>query len=237
LEKVARQVGGRTRKPLGKAEIGVKVGKVLNRFKVGKHFKLQIDDGVFRWARREESIRREEALDGIYVIRTSEPQGRLSAEDAVRNYKSLAEVERAFRSLKSLEILVRPIRHRIDDRVRAHVFLCLLAYYAKWHMRKALAPLLFDDEERDGRRLTRDPVAPSTPSPSARRKKAARSTRDGFPLHSFATLLQELSTRCRHQCRVKSKASLPSLRLVTQPTPLQQRAFELLELYPRNTGG
>jgi transposase len=235
LERVARQVRTRTRKPMGKAEIGVKVGKVLNRYKVGKHFELRIGDGVFEWSRCEESIRREEALDGIYVIRTGESEETLSAQDAVRNYKRLAEVERAFRSLKSLEIMVRPIRHRIADRVRAHVFLCLLAYYVKWHMRKALAPLLFDDERREEERQKRDPVGPAKPSPSAKRKKTTRSTVDGLPVHSFGTLLQELATRCRHHCRVQSDRSLPFIRRLTQPTPLQQRAFELLGLYPRNT--
>lgn len=235
LERVARQVRSRTRTPIGKAEIGVKVGKVLNRYKVGKHFKLRIDDGVFEWSRCEESICREEALDGIYVIRTSEPEEMLPAEDAVRDYKRLAEVERAFRSLKSLEIMVRPIRHRVDDRVRAHVFLCLLAYYVKWHMRKALAPLLFDDEQREEERQKRDPVAPAKPSPSAKRKKTTRRTPEGLPVHSFGTLLQELATRCRHQCRVKSDPTMPLIRRLTQPTPLQQRAFELLRLYPGNT--
>ena len=232
LEKVARQVRGRRRKPMGKAEIGLKVGKVLNRFKVGKHFRLRIDDGVFEWSRCEQSIRREEALDGIYVIRTSEPKEKLSAEDTVRKYKSLAEVERAFRTLKSLEILVRPIRHRIDNRVRGHVFLCLLAYYVEWHMRKALAPLLFDDEERHEGRRKRDPVAPAKASLSAKRKKTTRSTQEGFPVHSFATLLKELATRCRHRCRMKSDPTGPALRLLTRPTPLQTRAFQLLELYP-----
>jgi len=234
LNKVAEQVLRPRRKPMGKAEIGLRVGRVLHRFKVGKHFKLKIDDGIFEWSRRQESIGAEQALDGIYVIRTSEPKERLSPQDAVRNYKSLAEVERAFRSLKGLEILVRPIRHRIDPRVRAHVFVCLLAYYVEWHMRKALAPLLFDDEERHQNRKRRDPVAPARPSESARKKKTMRSTPAGLAVHSFQTLLQELATRCRNTCRVKSDPFGPRFQMITEPTPLQAKALELLGLYPVN---
>jgi hypothetical protein len=234
LKKVAEQVSRPRRKPLGKAEIGLRVGRLLHRFKVAKHFKLKIEDGVFDFSRREESIRAEQALDGIYVIRTSEPNERLSPEDAVRNYKSLAEVERAFRTLKGLEILIRPIRHRIDPRVRAHVFVCLLAYYVEWHMRKALAPLLFDDEERQENRKTRDPVAPARPSESARRKKTTHLTPDGLPVHSFQTLLEYLATRCRNTCRVRSNPTGPRFQTVTEPTPLQVKALELLGLYPVN---
>ncbi|MFQ5791846.1 MAG: IS1634 family transposase [Acidobacteriota bacterium] len=232
LEKVANQVARRTRKPMRKDEIGVRVGKVLNRFKVGKHFTLKIDDGVFEWSRRQQSIRREEALDGIYVIRTSEPKERLSAEDVVRKYKSLAQVERAFRTLKGLEIRVRPIRHRNEVRVRAHVFICMLSYYVEWHMRKALAPLLFDDEELDEQRKKRDPVAPARQSASAKRKKTSRRTPDGFPVHSFETLMEELATLCRHRCRIKSDPSCPTFRQLTEPTPLQARVLQLLGLYP-----
>lgn len=161
---------------------------------------MKIDDGVFEWSRREDSIRAEEALDGIYIITISEPKERLSPEDAVRKDKSLAEVERAFRNLKRLEILVGPMRHRIDDHAKAgaQVFLCLLAYYLEWHTRKARAPLLFDDEERCEQRKTRDPVAPARPSPSARKKKTMRLSPDGLAVHSFETLLQEFATRCRN---------------------------------------
>ena len=232
LEKVAKQVKRRTRNPMRKDEIGVRVGKVLNRFKVGKHFTLKIEDGVFEWSRCEESIRREKALDGIYVIRTSEPKERLSAEDVVRKYKSLAQVERAFRTLKGLEIRVRPIRHRREVRVRAHVFICMLTYYVEWHMRKALAPLLFDDEELDEERKNRDPVAPARQSASAKRKKTSRRTPNGFPVHSFDTLMKELGTRCRNLCRIKSDPSCPTFRQLTEPTRVQVRALQLLGLYP-----
>ncbi|HLE36524.1 MAG TPA: IS1634 family transposase, partial [Candidatus Acidoferrales bacterium] len=149
LERIARQVHRRTKTPLTAAEIGQKAGAVVNRFKMGKHMELTIKDGAFGYARRSQNIEREAALDGIYVIRTSEPPSRLSAADTVRSYKNLAQVERAFRCLKGIDILVRPIRHRDEQRVKAHLFLCMLAYYVEWHMRRVLAPLLFDDEQLD----------------------------------------------------------------------------------------
>ena len=155
FDKIRRQVARRTKTPLDKAEIGKKVGKVLNHYKVGKHFTLKIEDSLFSYSRREESIRRESELDGIYVIRTSEPLEHLSAEDTVRSYKRLSQVEQAFRCLKGIDLLVRPIRHRDAQRVRAHIFLCLLAYYVQWHMKKALAPLLFVDEQLDAELATR----------------------------------------------------------------------------------
>ena len=229
LERLSREVKRRTKTPLGKAEIGVKAGRILGRFKMAKHFRLTIADGAFSWARRQDTIERETALDGIYVIRTSQPQQELPAPDAVRKYKSLAVVERAFRCFKGVDLLVRPIRHRTEDHVRAHVFLCMLAYYVEWHMREALAPLLFHDEELKTDRARRDPVAPAMPSQSARAKKATRITKDGLPLHSFQTLLAALATRCRNTARLKSDASR-TVPIVTEPTPLQLRAFKLLGL-------
>jgi transposase len=223
------EVKRRTKTPLGKAEIGVKAGRALGRFKMGKHFSLTIADGVFTWARREDSIRREADLDGIYVVRTSEPDERLSAPDAVRTYKSLALVERAFRCLKGVDLLVRPIWLRTEDHVRAHVFLCMLAYYVEWHMREAWAPLLFQDEELTQQRQQRDPVAPAQPSPSARRKKSTRRSSQALPLHSFKTLLAELARRCRNTCRVKSDPA-SSFTTLTDPTPLQAQALQLLGL-------
>ena len=232
LDRIARQVSRRTSKPLSAAEIGKKVGAVVNRFKMGKHFELTIKDGAFSYARRPQNIEREAALDGIYVIRTSEPCSRLSATDTVRSYKNLAQVEHAFRCLKGIDILVRPIRHRDEQRVKAHLFLCMLAYYVEWHMRKALAPLLFDDEQLDQDRKTRDPVAPAKPSASAKKKKTLRVTTEGLPIHSFETLLAELATRCRNRCRIKSDPNSPTFSHLTQPTPLQQRVFDLLQLLP-----
>jgi len=229
LARLEAEVKRRTKTPLGKAEIGVKAGRVLGRFKMGKHFTLTIADGVFAWARREESIRREADLDGIYVVRTSEPAERLSAPDAVRTYKSLALVERAFRCLKGVDLLVRPIWHRTEDHVRAHIFLCVLAYYVQWHMHEAWAPLLFQDEELREQRPQRDPVAPAQPSPSARRKKATRRNSEGLPLHSFKTLLAELARRCRNTCRVNTDPP-STFTTITDPTPRQARALQLLGL-------
>jgi transposase len=228
LDKIRRQVLRRTKTPLGRDEIGLKVGRVLNHYKVGKHFALKIEDGSFHFTRREDQIQRESQLDGIYVIRTSEPPERLSAEDTVRSYKQLTEVERAFRSLKSIDLLVRPIRHREQRRIRAHIFLCMLAYYVKWHMREALAPLLFVDEELGHHRAQRDPVAPAGVSLSAKKKKSSRLTTDQLPVHSFKTLMMELSTRCRNRCQLKSDPQGPSFDQVTEPTALQKRAMELL---------
>ncbi|MCI0407378.1 MAG: IS1634 family transposase [Acidobacteria bacterium] len=229
LERIRREVSRRTKTPLGKDEIGIKVGRVIGRFKMGKHFDWSIEENSFRWSRRKESIRLEEVLDGIYVVRTSEPQERLSAEDAVRNYKRLAEVERAFRCLKGIDLKVRPIYHRVPDRVRAHIFLCTLAYYLEWHMRKAWAPILFEDEHRRHNRHQRDPVAPAQPSTAVRRKKALRKTPDGLPVHSFHTLLRHLATRCRNTCTMKSDKAETTLHQVTQASPLQARALELLK--------
>jgi hypothetical protein len=229
LARLETEVKRRTKTPLGKAEIGVKAGRILGRFKMAKHFTLTIADGVFAWARREHSIRGEAGLDGIYVVRTSEPPERLSAPDAVRTYKSLALVERAFRCLKGVDLLVRPIFHRTEDHVRAHVFLCMLAYYVEWHMREAWAPLLFQDDELNQQRKQRDPVAPAQPSPSARLKKSTRRSSDGLPLNSFKTLLAELAKRSRDTCRVKTD-SPNRFTMVTEPNLLQARALELLGL-------
>jgi Transposase DDE domain len=228
LAGIVHAVARRTKTPLGKAEIGRKVGAAINRFKMAKHFTLTIEDGLFVFARNEALIEREEALDGIYVIRTSEPADTLSSEDAVRSYKNLAQVERVFRTLKGIELLVRPIWHRTEDHVRAHIFLCMLAYYAEWHMRKALAPLLFDDEELTERRGVRHPVKPAEASLSAKRKKARKATIDGLPVQSFSTLLASLGTRCRNRCRIGG--SVTTISRLTDPTPLQARAFELLGL-------
>jgi transposase len=230
LRKIEQQVKRRTRKPLGKAEIAVKVGRVIHRFKMAKHFHWTIEDGVFTWTRSTESISKETELDGIYVIRTSEAHDRFSAEDTVRHYKSLSQVERGFRCFKGIDLRVRPIHHRVEDRVRAHLFLCMLAYYLEWHMRSALAPILFADEELDHDRKHRDPVAAAEPSSSAKKKKAARVTDDGLPVHSFDTLLQALATRSRHHCKMRSDKSGSTFSQLTKPTLLQSRAFELLRL-------
>ena len=232
LEKIRAEVGRRTKTPLSAAQIGQKVGKVINRHKVGKHFEVAIEDGHFSFCRRIEAIKREAERDGLYVIRTSEPKQNLSAEDTVRSYKNLAQVERAFRALKGMDLRIRPIHHRGEERVRAHIFLCLLAYYVEWHMRQALSCLLFDDELLSVERKHRDPVAPAKPSTSARKKKCYRETDEGLPIHSFATLMAELGTRCRHLCRMSSDPNSPAFFMDTLPTPLQSRALELIRLFP-----
>ena len=227
LAGIVRAVDRRTKTPLGKAEIGKKVGAIMNRFKMAKHFVFTIDDGHFAFTRNKDAIAREEALDGIYVIRTSEPVERLSAEDTVRSYKRLAQVERVFKTFKGIELLVRPIWHRTEDHVRAHLFLCMLAYYVEWHMRKALAPILFDDETLTATRKTRHPVKPAEASVSAQKKKATKHTPEGLPVQSFSTLMAALGTRCRNRCRVGERISFTRL---TEPTPLQAKALELLGL-------
>jgi transposase len=234
LKRIAREVARRTQTPLKKDEIGKKVGKVLNRYKVGKHFTMTIGEGTFSYERNEDRVRQEAALDGIYVIRTSEPTERLSPEDTVRSYKNLTQVERAFRSLKGIDLLVRPIWHHTEDHVRAHLFLCMLAYYVEWHMRKVLAPLLFDDEELNENRKRRDPVKPAKPSVSAQKKKTQRLTAEGLVIQSFDTLLEELGNRCRNRCRIKSDPGGSLFYQMTEISPLQERAFQLLGLLPCN---
>jgi len=232
LERIVREVARRTKTPFSAAQIGKKVGRVANRFKMSKHFELSIQDGAFRYARNEASIEREAQLDGIYVIRTSEPRSRLSPEDTVRSYKNLALVEQAFRCLKGIDLLVRPIRHSAEGRVKAHLFLCMLAYYVEWHMRKALAPLLFQDEQLDKERKRRDPVAQATPSAQVKRKKALQRSPEGLPIHSFETLLAELATVCRNTSRLKHDPNRAAIVHLTEPNPLQERAFELLRALP-----
>ena len=156
----------------------------------------------------------------------------MSAEDAVRGYKQLTRVEKAFRCLKSVDLKVRPIHHRAERRVRAHLFVCMLAYYVEWHLRSALAPLLFQHEDLEGWQAERDPVAAAEPPQELQRKKNRRRSEDGLPLHSFSSLLQELATRSRHQCRMRSDPKGPLLTRVTDPTPLQKRAMELWRAFP-----
>jgi len=224
----------RARGPLrGRAEIGLRVGRVLNRYKVGKYFRLSITETTFAYARLEARIARDAAVDGLYVIRTSVPEPAMGAEDTVRAYKGLAVVERAFRSLKSVDLKIRPLHHRRTDRVRAHVFLCMLAYYVEWHMRRWLAPLLFDDDDKaSGEALRSSVVDPARRSARATAKAQRKRTPEGLPVHSFPTLLAELGTRTRNRCRVRTDPESPPFSQLTEPTALQQRAFELLGLFP-----
>lgn len=232
LAAIAAEVTRRTKTPLSADEIGVKVGKVLNRHKVGKHFRLTIEDNRFHFERDEASIEREARLDGIYIIRTSEKPDALSAENTVRTYKSLGQVEQAFRCMKSVDLRVRPIRHRNEAHVRAHIFLCMLAYYVEWHLRKALSSVLFEDDELDAVRWKRDPVAKAEPSESAREKKRTKKTADGWPVHSLHTLLNELATRCKNTCRTGEGKTQLRFELLTEATPFQTHIFGLLERGP-----
>jgi hypothetical protein len=219
----------RAKRPLrGQAPIALRVGKVLGRRKVGKHFTLEITDTSFGATRNEEAIAQEAALDGIYVIRTSVAADRVPTVEAVRSYKRLATIERAFRSLKTVDLKVRPIHHRKADRVRAHVFLCMLAYYVEWHMRRALAPILFDDDHKaTGEALRRSVVAPAQRSPRAKAKALTKRTEEGEPVHSFQSLLRHLRTIVKDRMRLKSAGAI-EFDKITTPTPLQQRALDLL---------
>ena len=228
LDAVVKAVS-RKKQPLrGKDEIGLRVGRDLKSTKMKKHFKLTIENDSFSYERLDEQIAEEAALDGLYVVRTSLSQETLSAERTVATYKSLSQVEWAFRSMKSVDLKVRPIYHWKDDRIRSHVFLCFLAYYVEWHMRGPLSELLFDDHEREAAEATRESVVAAAPrSEAAKRKENERRTTDGFPVQSFQCLLKDLATLCKNRVRWDSSAEMEFER-VTLPTELQRRAFELL---------
>jgi hypothetical protein len=213
----------------GADEIGVRVGKVVNQYKVAKHFELSIGERGFSFARKLDAIAAEAALDGIYIIRTSVSEQQMTAADCVRNYKSLANVERAFRSLKTIDLKVRPIHHRKPDRVRAHIFLCMLAYYVEWHMREAWRELMFADTDQQAK-ATRDPVAPAQRSASAQAKAATHTLTDGTPAHSFATLMAALATIVRNTCRAPHAGPhAPTFDLTTTADLQQQRALDLIK--------
>jgi transposase len=230
LEELAASVARHANPPETAAEIGVRAGKVINHYKMAKHFKLTIHDGHLSWARKEDAIQNEEMLDGIYVIRTSEPSARLTDADSVRSYKRLGLVEQAFRCVKGIDLLVRPIHHRTADRVRAHILICLLAYYVEWHLRQAWEPLLFEDEELTVERPRRDPVAPAPTSESARLKKQTHTTPGGLPVQSFRTLLAHLGTQCRNTCHVTVDPNRTTFRQLTEADALQAEALRLLKL-------
>jgi len=232
LTRIVKEVARRKKKLLSATTIALKVGKVLGRYKMAKHFQPTIEEGKLSWARRVETIEQEAKLDGIYVIRTSEPAEQLSAADVVRGYKSLAQVERAFRSLKGLNLLIRPIHHRSEERVPTHIFLCMLAYYVEWHLRRVWAPLLFADEDLPQQRQQRDPVLPASSSESAQAKKLTKQTAEGLPVQSFSTLLSNLASRARVTYSLKGDSSSPTFQQVPPPTELQAKAYELLNLLP-----
>jgi len=221
----------RKRDPLrGTAEIALAVGAVLNTYKMKKHFDLTITDAAFSFARRTAEIAAEAATDGLYVVRTSLPAATLGDADTVRSYKSLARVERAFRCIKTIDLHVRPVYHWLEDRVRAHVLLCMLAYYLEWHMRQCLAPMLFDDTDKaEADALRSSVVAQAQRSKAAVKKQTTGMTPDGLPVHSFRTLLADLATLARNTIITAINPNYP-LTVVTRPTPVQQKAFDLLGL-------
>jgi len=244
LEQIA-QATKRTRRPLrGKDKIAVRVGRVLGQSKVAKHFQYQISEDSFCYQRRQDKIDQEAALDGLYVIRTSVQSEDLSDHQAVSAYKDLAKVERAFRSMKTVDLKVRPIHHWLEDRIRAHVFICMLAYYVEWHMRQKLAPMLFDDHDREAAEAQRpSPVAPAPRSDAAKAKDATQQTADGEPVLSFQDLLAHLATLTKDRLRLEScqpadassadsapTDAIPDIYMLTDPTAVQQRALDLLEV-------
>jgi transposase len=211
----------------GKDTIGVRVGKVINKYRVAKHFMLEIEANRFAYSLDQDNIDAEAVLDGLYVIRTSLGTGHISAEDAVRSYKQLSRVERAFRSMKTIDLLVRPIHHHLEARVRAHIFLCMLAYHVQWHMVDAWRELLLCDEDQDAKK-TGDPVAPATRSSAALQKVHTHTLDDGSQAHSFKTLLHHLSTIVRNECKIPG-ADTPHFEVTTTPNAKQRRAYDLLE--------
>lgn len=225
LDKIVKAVT-RQRNPLrGEAEIGQRVGRVKNKYKVSKHFELTIKSDHFSYQRLEAKIAAEVALDGLYVVRTSVEADKLSSDETVRAYKGLAQVERAFRALKTVDLEIRPIYHWKDDRIRAHVFLCMLAYYLEWHLRRNLKPILFDDHEREAAEATRPSiVAPAPRSEAAQRKDQDKRTDDDYPVQGFRTLLKDLGTLCRNYALARGT----TFAILTTPTRLQRRVFELL---------
>jgi len=226
LTKVQKRIESK-RKPLrGADEIGLAVGKIIGRHKVAKHFELSITDDSLTFERNHAAIAKEAALDGFYVLRTNVPAEAINTANTVSAYKSLAQVERAFRSVKTVDLEIRPIYHYASPRVRAHVFLCMLSYYLEWQMRRALASILFDDHDHAAAEASRtSPVAKAEPSPAAKRKARTKRTDDGGPVHSFRTLLADLATIARN---VVSFGKAGEMTVITRPTEIQQRALDLL---------
>lgn len=219
----------RKKNPLrGKQNIAMRVGKIINKYKMGKHFKVTITSESFTYERKTEQIKAEAALDGFYVVRTSVPAQKLTAQETVSTYKKLSVVERAFRCLKSVDMKVRPIYHRLETRVRAHIFLCTLAYYVEWEMRRQLAPVLFDDEDYELAEQARSSVvAPAQRSEKAKKKAASKHTAEGVPVHSFRTLLADLGTITKNQIQPNIPDS-PTFNKITVPTQTQKKALDLL---------
>ena len=230
LDRIVTATQRDKRRLTGQDKIGMRVGKVIGKYKMAKHFELDIAETSFSYRRKPESIAAEAALDGLYIVRTSLPATELDATQTVRAYKSLSAVERAFRSFKTVDLKVRPIYHYASDRVRAHIFLCMLAYYVEWHMRARLKPLLFDDDDPDAAAAARTSVvAPAEVSPSAKDKARRKQTAAGLPVHSFRTLLDDLATVAKNRVVARLPNAEP-FDLITRPTALQCEAFKLLDV-------
>jgi transposase len=227
LEKIAREAQRRKKKPLSEVELGDKSGRILDKYKMRKHFEVKIEEGRMEYRRMEASIREEEKLDGIYVLRTSEPSTELSGPEVVRTYKNLSRVEEAFRCLKGIDLSIRPIHHHLEKRVRAHVFVCLLSYYVEWHMRKALRSVLNEEENPVPRE---NPVQPAKVSEETQRKKSQGKNAKGWPVYDWKSLIMELGTCCRNTCEVVTGKFKGIFKLQTEPTPFQTHVLELLGL-------
>ena len=234
IESIARQLATLSQKIdkgrlHGQGEIGVRVGKVINKYKVGKHFELDIRDNELSFEINRDKVKEETALDGIYIVRTSLSKQRMDADETVRSYKSLSQAERAFRSFKTVDLMVRPIRHRLEDRVRAHIFLCMLAYYVQWHMMEAWRPLLYSDEDQKAKDL-RDPVAPAKRSDLAMKKVVTKRLDDGSRVYSFRGLLGHLGAIVRTTCHCSAERDTSAnFMMITRRNPKQQKAFDLLQ--------
>lgn len=231
LEKIIKATSREKRTIKGADQIGLRVGKVINSKGVGKFFEVTITESSFSYVRKEELIAQETALDGVYIIRTSVTKETLNAQETVRAYKSLAQVEQAFRSYKTIDLKVRPIYHRLEERVKAHVFLCMLAYYVEWHMRKALSPLLFDDEKVvDETDSSSDMITNYKRSKKARSKAASKKTEEKYSVHSFRTLMADLATIVKNKIQSNCSDVPLIFEKITQPTSLQQKALDLLSV-------
>ena len=234
IESIARQLAKLSQKVdkgrlHGQDKIGIRVGKVINKYKVGKHFELDIRDNDFSFEINRDKVKKEAALDGIYIVRTSLSKERMDTDETVRSYKSLSQAERAFRSFKTVDLMVRPIRHRLEDRVRAHIFLCMLAYYVQWHMMEAWRPLLYADEDQQAKDL-RDPVAPAKRSDSAMKKVKTKQLNDGSKVYSFRSLLGHLGAIVRATCCCSDKRDTSAtFTMITRRNAKQQKAFDLLQ--------
>src|SRR5262245_47492301 len=228
LAKIAAATSRQKNRLQGKGTIALRVGKVLGRYKVAKHFQLEISDSVFRYERDQKTIDTESMLDGLYVIRTRLSKEAFGTDETVLAYKRLAQAERAFRSMKTVDLKVRPIHHRLAERVRTHVFLCMLAYYVEWHMREKLASILFDDDDKpSAEKLRLSEIGRAQRSPRARAKAHTKTTDDGKPVQSLQSLLKDLATIVKNRVQPR-RADLPPFDMITTPTPLQRHALDLL---------